>query len=45
VGGDLSVAVHTIRIGVDATYTAPADGQALLSITEVIVKSRPNAPG
>ena len=42
---DSGVPVQTIRIGVDTTFPAPADGQALLSITEVRVKSRPHARG
>jgi hypothetical protein len=42
---DSSVEVQTIRIGVDTTFPAPADGQAVLSITEVILKSRPQARG
>jgi hypothetical protein len=41
---DSGVAVQTIRIGVDTTFPVPADGQAVLSITEVVVKSRPPAP-
>jgi hypothetical protein len=42
---DSEVPVQTIQIGVDTTYAAPADGQPLLSITEVRVKSRPHGPG
>jgi hypothetical protein len=42
---DSGVAVQTISIGVDTTFPAPADGQAVLSITEVIVKSRPRTAG
>jgi hypothetical protein len=42
---DSGAAVQTIRIGVDTTFPAPADGQAVLSVTEVIVKSRPPASG
>ena len=42
---DSQVPIRTIQIGVDVAYPAPADGQALLSITEVMVKTRPRAPG
>ncbi len=38
---DSLVPVSTIRIGVDTTYAAREDGQALLSITEILVKARP----
>lgn len=38
---DSGVEVTTVRIGVDTAYAARDDGQALLSITEIFLRSRP----
>jgi hypothetical protein len=38
---DSGVAVSTVRIGVDTAYPAPDGGQPRLSITEIVLRSRP----
>jgi hypothetical protein len=38
---DSAVDVTTIRIGVDSAYPSAPDGQASLSITEILLKARP----
>lgn len=38
---DSRVPVTTVRIGVDLAYPARADGQPLLSLTEITIRSRP----